>query len=108
MYEQVSVSGKLVLWAASVLQLKAASGRVGLDTPLKKWHSWTIVLPRPHTRLEEVAAAVREGAALQGHPVLLVMPVAAYGDNRWREFKSNCSWLKRIPATTPLSIVKFP
>jgi hypothetical protein len=102
LFEQAQMSSQLVAWAAAILRLKASSGRVGLRSPVRQWHLWSIVLPRPHTRLEEVSTAVKEATALKGHPILLVMPVAASSDNRGKEFKSNCSWLKRVPANIPL------
>ncbi len=61
-----------------------------------------VSVPKPHTRLQEVAQAVQFAKTYPQVSVCLVMPKAAYADHRWDEWNGQAVLNGFLPPKTPI------
>ncbi len=104
MYNEAVASPQLINWVSQRSRTKVQKRHIveGLSHPTVSQAKLVVAIPKPHTRLQEVAAAVQLAKGLPKTTICLVMPKAAYADHRWDEWNRQSQFMGSIPPLLPL------
>jgi hypothetical protein len=102
MFEKAVVARSVLKTVSTIARVPLTACVLGVPSPLLSHVRLVLIVPRPHTRLQEVSEAVRLAHSKRNIRVFLLMPVAAYADKRWDEFKSSFKWFRSFPCQARL------
>jgi hypothetical protein len=99
MYEEAVVSPALCNWVKGQYELMKGRTLVVGDAQMGTGFGRFVFLtvPKPHTREAEIARAIAESKKAPASRWALVLPKAAYGDNRWLGLFNEMSLLAEVP-----------
>ena len=99
MYEEAVVSPVLCGWVKGQHELMKGRTLVVGESQLGMGfgHFVFLTIPKPHTREAEIARAITASKNCPASRWVLVLPKAAYGDNRWSGLFAEMTLVAEIP-----------
>jgi hypothetical protein len=99
MYDEAVISPTLCEWVKGQHELmKGRTLVVGDSQPGTGFGRFVfLTIPKPHTREAEIARAIAESKKYPASRWALVLPKAAYGDNRWSGLFTEMTLLAEVP-----------
>jgi hypothetical protein len=105
LYEQTTVAQRLVAWVTTYMKRTGGVQQVSVQTSAPESTrplSGVVVIPAPHTRESAMDQTIRLKRRCPQAVVGLILPQAAYDDNRWAPLLRQLSKVASLPVGIPI------